>query len=264
MVLANHLSCFPSCSNNLPIPIAYNVQHVQLSKAELDIIWGPVGCDLVYSTIYHLTLRGWPKCQQDIPHIGQHFWGTRDELSIKSGLLLKRMRVCIPPGLPDCTLADLHGAHQGIDRMQAQVREAVYWPGTDADIVDYVHQCTICTKHNASPTAQPMLPSDVPDSLWQEITADYLTHQHKQYLLIWNLFSKYPFLYKVTTMSAQSLCMHLLELISQYGPLSLLSMDNGQPFLSEELAQFLQCHQIEHSTSSPHFSRFNGFVEWHS
>ena len=38
MLLANHLSHFPSCVNSLPIPIAHNVQHVQLSNAELDII----------------------------------------------------------------------------------------------------------------------------------------------------------------------------------------------------------------------------------
>ena len=38
MVLANHLSHFPSHSNYLPIPIAENVQHVQLSNAELNII----------------------------------------------------------------------------------------------------------------------------------------------------------------------------------------------------------------------------------
>ena len=108
-------------------------------------------CDLAYSTIYHLTLRGRPKCQQDIPHIGQHFWGTRDKCSIKNGLLLKGTRVCIPPELLDHTLAGLHGAYQGINKMQAQVREAVYWPGIEADIVDYVHWCTICTKHKASP-----------------------------------------------------------------------------------------------------------------
>ena len=38
MVLADHFSCFPSHINSLPIPIAHNVQHVQLSKAQLDII----------------------------------------------------------------------------------------------------------------------------------------------------------------------------------------------------------------------------------
>ena len=38
MVLANCLSCFPCHVNSPPIPIAHNVQHVQLSNAELDII----------------------------------------------------------------------------------------------------------------------------------------------------------------------------------------------------------------------------------
>ena len=38
MVLADHLSCFPSHSNYLPILIVHNVQHVHLSNTELDII----------------------------------------------------------------------------------------------------------------------------------------------------------------------------------------------------------------------------------
>ena len=100
--------------------------------------------------------------------------------------------------------------------MQAQVRETVYWSGIDADITDYACWCTICTKHKASPPVQPMLPRDIPNGPWQEIAADYLTHKDKEYLLVCNLFSKYPFLYKVSTKSTQSLC-SLQELISQYG-----------------------------------------------
>ena len=122
VVLANQLNCFPSHSNYLPIPIAHNVQHVQLSNAELDIIRGLVECDPVYSTVYCLTLRGWPKHQQEVPHIARHFWGVRDELSVDSSPLLKGTRVCIPQELLDHTLADLHRAHQGINRMQAQAR----------------------------------------------------------------------------------------------------------------------------------------------
>ena len=38
MVLADHLSCFPSNSNYLPIPLVQNIQHIQLSTAELDVI----------------------------------------------------------------------------------------------------------------------------------------------------------------------------------------------------------------------------------
>ena len=120
MVLADHLSCFPSCSNSLPIPIAQNVQHVQLSNTELDIIQGHMEHNPVYSAIYCLTLRGWPKCRQQFPWIARHFWGTWDRLSIDASLLLKGTRVFIPSELLDCTLADLHGAHQGADRCKVR------------------------------------------------------------------------------------------------------------------------------------------------
>ena len=81
----------------------------------------------------------------------QTLLGCQDELSINSSLLLKETRVYILPELLNCTLAVLYGAHQGIDRMQDQAREAVYWPGIDADIANYICQCTICTYYKGSP-----------------------------------------------------------------------------------------------------------------
>ena len=97
MVLADCLSRFPSHTNYLPIPLAHNIQHVQLSTSELDVIQGAVERDPVYSTVYCLTHRGWPDHIQDVPRVARHFWGTRDELSIDQGLLLKLWtRVCIP------------------------------------------------------------------------------------------------------------------------------------------------------------------------
>ena len=145
--------------------------------------------------------------------------------------------------------------------MQAQAREAVYWPGIHSDISDYVSQCTMCTKHKASPPAQPMLPRDIPDGPWQDITVDDMMFKGHEYLIICDTFSKYPFTYKVTAKSAQSLCLCLLELILQYEPPMSLSTDNGPPFASDELAEFLTCHCIAHHTSSPHFPRPNGFNE---
>ena len=137
----------------------------------------------------------------------------------------------------------------------------MHWPGIDANIVDYVCQCTICTKHKASPPAQTMLPRDIPDGLWQEITANHLTQKDIEYLLVCDLLSNYPFLYKVSTKSAQSLSMHLQEVTSQYRLPYMLYNDNGLLFASNELVQFLQCHHIDHITSSPHFPRSNGFNE---
>ena len=105
-----------------------------------------------------------------------------------------------------------------------------------------------------------MLPRDIPKGPWQEIAANYLTNKGREYLLVCDQSSKYPFIYKVSTKSAQSLCVHLHELISQYGPPSLLFTDNSPPFASHKLTQFLQCYNIDHITSSPHFPRCNGFI----
>ena len=162
----------------------------------------------MYSPVDHLTLRGWPDHRPQVLWIARHFWGALDELSIESGLLLKGTQVCIP-----LELLDLHGAHQGIDRIQAQVREAVNWPGIDADITDYLPVHHLHKAQSLSP-AQPMLPRDIPNGPWQEIASNCLTHKGKEYLLLCNLFSKYPFLYKVSTKSTLSLSMHLQELIS--------------------------------------------------
>ena len=217
MVLADHLSHFPSHKKSLPIPIAQNIQHIQLSTAKLHAIQDFIECDLAYSTLYNLTLRGWLDHWQQVPRIARYFWGTQDELSIEAGLLLEGSCICIPPELLDHTLAHLQTVHQGMKKMQAQAREAVYGPSINTDIVDYVCWCTICTKHKASPPVQPMLSRDIPHSPWQEIIADYLTHKGKEYFLICDLFSKYPFLSKVTSKLAHSVAApawtHLLIMV---------------------------------------------------
>ena len=88
-----------------------------------------------------------------------------------------------------------------------------------------------------------------------------MTHNGQECLIICNAFSTYPFAYKTSTKSAQSLCACLVELISHYGQPSMLYTDNGPPFTSQELTKFLMHHCIEHSMSSPHFPRSNGFIE---
>ena len=88
-----------------------------------------------------------------------------------------------------------------------------------------------------------------------------MTHKGHEYLIICNAFSKYPFVHKVMSRAATSLCMPLLELIFQYGPPISLSTDSGPSFVSDELGEFLMCHCIARHTSSPHFPRSNGFIE---
>ena len=45
---------------------------------------------------------------------------------------------------------------------------------------------------------KPMFPWDIPNGQWQEIAADYFSHSGKDYLLIADLISKYPFLFYIS------------------------------------------------------------------
>ena len=146
MTLADRLSRFPSRSENLPIELHHNIQHITFTSDKTNIIRGSTERDPVLYTVYCITLNVWPSRFQEVPHIAHQYWGARDELTIDNGLLLKGEGVCIPPELYQRTLNDLHEGHKGIAKMQHLTREKIYWPGMDADITEYVKHCTICTK----------------------------------------------------------------------------------------------------------------------
>ena len=157
-----------------------------------------------------------------MPHIAHHFWSYHDQLSVENGVLIKSDRVCIPPELQDRTLYDLHDGHLGVEKMTHLARSSVYWQGINSDIIDYVRGCTTCAKHKALQSVQPMLPHDVPDGPWQEIAADYFTHSSKDYLLIADTFSKYPFVYSFHSKTHNSLIQCLQDLFSQFACLNFL------------------------------------------
>ena len=96
--------------------------------------------NLVYSTVYCLTpYRLVQSAGSQVPQIARHFLGIWDDTVHQCQAYSSRVQgYALPQELLHCTLADLHGVHQEIDRMQAQAREAVYWPSIDADINDYV------------------------------------------------------------------------------------------------------------------------------
>ena len=88
----------------------------------------------IHTTIYHLTLNGCPAHSIQVLRVAWHFWWTRDEVSVDNGILLQRMRICIPPELHDKTLPQIHEEHLGIEKMQQIAQATVYWPSRDADI----------------------------------------------------------------------------------------------------------------------------------
>ena len=246
----------------MPIELHQNIHNLHFEPDRLNIVRGAIERDPIHSTIYRLTLNGWPDKVYEVPGIAQQFWGTHDELTVENGVLLKGDRVCIPPELYERMFSDLHGNHRGIEKMRHLSQHTVYCPRLDADITNYVNHCKTCTQHKAKQAVQHMLPRGVPDSPWQELAAGFFTHNHKEYLLIADTFSKYPFIYQTSSKTAESITKKLQNLISQHGPPKRFFSGNGSLFSSEAFKKFLASQYIDHITSSPLYPKSNGFIEW--
>ena len=152
---------------------------------------------------------------------------------------MKGNHICIPPELYDRSLLELHEMHLGIEKMQHRARATLYWPEIDGDIAEYVKRCKPCTQHKATQHIQPMIPRDVPEVPWQDLAADCFNFKGKEYLRIADTFRKYPFTFRITTKTADTVIQKFTQLFSQYGNPKSLTTDNGPPFSSEPFAQFM-------------------------
>ena len=61
MVFTDRLSRFPSCKNSIPIELHQNIQTINFNSDHSDIIKGVTERDPIHSTVYRLTLNGWPE-----------------------------------------------------------------------------------------------------------------------------------------------------------------------------------------------------------
>ena len=213
------------------------------------------------STVYHLTLNGLPDRISEVPRIARQFWGARDEVTIEEGILLKGDCICIPPELYNRSLNELHNVHLGIEKMQHRKRATIYLPGIDVDIVEYVKCCKTCIQHMATQHIQPMIPRDVPVVPWQDLTTDFFTFKNKEYLLVAYIFSKYPFTFKISTKTADTIICKFMQLFSQYVTPKSLTTNNRPPFASETFAKFMLIQRVDHITTSPHYPKSNGFID---
>ena len=117
---------------------------------------------------------------------------------------MKGNHICISPELYDRSLHELHDMHLEIEKMQHRARATLYWPGIDADIAEYVKKCKTCTQHKATQHIQPMIPRDVPDIPWQDLAADFFNFKGKENPLIADTISKYPFTFRISTKTADT------------------------------------------------------------
>ena len=260
MQLADALSHCPVRASQ-EIKLDMRVDYIAFMKPWIEKLKDSTQRDPILATVYQLTQQGWPHQRRHVPHLARRYWDFRDELSTDDGMLLKGPRLIILGELQEEYLSRLHEGHLSASKVQENAKQHMYWTGIDADIEDYTKRCQQCIKRSQVPK-EPLQPHDIPEGPWRKLAIDYFTFDGNSYVLICDYFSKFPFLYRAKT-SFWSLRDPLIDLFSiERYPDEIVS-DNGPPFQSKEFAKFLSGLGIKHTTSSPGYPHYNGFIERH-
>ena len=194
MLLTDALSRYPSRASG-EIKLDMRVNYIAFSKTWIAKLKDTTREDPIFGTVYQLTQQGWPHQRRHTLQMARAYWDFRDQLSTDEG-----PRIVISSCLHEEYLKRLHQGHLSATTVQQNAHQYLYWPGLDADIVDYTRRCQECICWS-QPPKEPLQAHDVPQEPWERIAMNYFYMNGRLYILVCDYFSKFSFLFQVKTTS---------------------------------------------------------------
>ena len=215
--------------------------------------------DPVLSKVTHCVRTGWPATVEESLN---NFHNKRNEITIEDGCLLWGNRVIVPDELRAKLMEELHEGHQGIVKMKSLARMHFWWPLIDKQIEDMVRKCAVCQQNADNPPKLSHNSWAWPDRPWRRIHIDFAQFEGDYYFVVVDAYSKWP---EVVMMNQGTNAERTIEalrgIFSRQGLCEEIVADNGPPFPSKELQEFLQRNGIKSIFSAPFHPSSNGEAE---
>ncbi len=170
-------------------------------------------------------------------------------------------RVCVPLAMRPAALQFLHEGHPGVALMQERARNILFWPRITKDIWEFVEVCIPCAQTASARPKEPLLPSPPPAGPGDQVAADFCSFRSKAYLVFYDVFCNFPFLFPVARESTFELLRCTRQVFLQTGLPTVFASDNGAAFASAEFQVFLTSCGTTHRASSPRYPQSNGAAE---
>ena len=216
--------------------------------------------DNVLQQVVAMHHNGWPNRRSSIATNLYQYWPMRTAISIRDEILMTGDKIVIPQSARQMMLDRLHLAHQGIQRMKAQARKVMYWPGMTHDIEHMVESCAPCQQLQPQNQKEPLIPHEVPELPWLKIGADIFELHGQSYLIIVDYLSKYPEVLHLPDKTAHTVIRKMKAVFARHGiPKELVS--DHVPFASCDMRQFAASWGIKLVHSSPGYPQSNGLAE---
>ena len=263
--LADALSRLNPCNTDtikgLDVSINKLHMHLNASPTRVEQIQTETAKDPILSSLKSFISHGWPDKRADCPSHLYGYWNYRDELTVANGLILKGTRIIIPKSLQPEVLAQLHYAHQGVEKWKLRAKGSVFWANINADIENMIKGCSPCQHNQHVNVKEPLTPHDIPPKPWHTLGSDLFFWNNESYLLVSDYLSKFPVIRKLRNIQSNTVIAHMKSIFEEHGIPSKLVTGNDTQFTSSSFAEFRKSYGFEHVTTSPYYLQANGFIE---
>ena len=204
------------------------------------------------------------KLVADLPpgHAAKQYASMWDRLSVHENALvvLDSNRIVVPATFRVSLLAALHEGHGGILRAKKLATMHWYWPGMTAAVQNMVEACDKCQTHRASLQLEPPYMRPASRGPWDDVAMDLFTVGGREYLLLVDRFSGFPFVHLLNNLSAAAIARHVDGLCLQFGYFRRCLSDGGPQFKGD-FSSWCVANGIEQGYSSPRHPASNGLAE---
>ena len=189
----------------------------------------------------------------------QKFGKLLSEITVTgNGVLLKGER--IPKSLEPNAIEIAHmGAHPGQSGLERKLRYNFFIPDLNKKVADFVHHCSDCSAYVNKKTLEPIKHHKIPEKSWDTVSVDlYGPMPSSRHIVVaQDLSSRFPAAKLVTSTKAAKVLPALEEIYDSYGNPRLQIFDNGPPFTSQNMHEFLRKRDISSQTIPPLHSSSN-------
>ena len=264
-IIPDALSRLPNFANNDDIELDIMVDDIRydvmnFSKNKQEQLKVETERDPVLHKLAQIVNEGWPDTLGQLPPELRLFWTYRDEIGLSGGILFKGNQVLIPENLRQDILGQLHEGHQGIEKTRKLARKYVYWTNFNKDIEKLCRECSYCQKYQAQQPKEEIIFHERPQQKWKKLGTDLFTTNGRDYLIISDYFSRYPYIKQICSLTASRVIKETKECFSLFGIPSEIISDNG-PCYSSEYDEMCDNLGINHTRISPRHPQGNGFIE---
>ncbi|XP_060881762.1 uncharacterized protein K02A2.6-like [Metopolophium dirhodum] len=228
------------------MPIDYEILRVETKK------------DNEFSLVVKYLNEGWPiKVREEL----KPYAIRKEEICVDKDILMWGYRILIPKSLRKDLLKEVHSTHMGMSKMKTLCRSYMWWPGLDKDIENWVQSCDACLQSRSEPILAEPKKWEEASCPMDRVHIDFLYLQGKNYLIMTDIFTKWPEVAEMKIMNSCSVIEKLREIFARFGLPNKIVSDNGPQFRSEEFIQFCKNNMIRFVTSPPYHPATNGSAE---